>query len=69
MKSLIPRISAEAAAITQLAYTTCGLLCDFVGAEFSFPRIGVAGDPHVQESARTTLIAGRKQLAEELGRV
>jgi len=69
MRTLIPRIIIEGVAITQLAYTTCGLLCDFVGTEFSFPRIGVAGDPRVQDSTRTTLLAAREQLMQEIGRM
>jgi hypothetical protein len=69
MRTLIPRIITEAVAITQLAYTTCGLLCEFMGAEFSFPRIGVAGDPRVEDSARATLVAAREQLMQEIGRM
>ncbi len=68
MKSLVPKIKSEAAAITQLTYITCGLLCDFVGTSFSYPRIGVESDPHVEESTRASLLVSRKQLAEETAR-
>jgi hypothetical protein len=68
MRSLETRIKREARAISQLAYTTCGLLCSFVGIDFSFPRIGVAGYRDVYDGTRSTLDAARKQLAAELRR-
>jgi hypothetical protein len=65
--SMIARIKAEAPAITQVAYTACGLLCHFVDIEFSYPRIAVADDPHVDESSRKTLADGLQQLDTEIG--
>lgn len=67
MKSLIHRIKSEAKAIIQPTYTVCGLLCSFLGTTFSFPRVAVANDPNVEDDARGTLEASRKELALETG--
>lgn len=66
MQSIVPRIKSEARAITQLTFSTCGLLCTFTNTDFEFPRIGVAGDPKVQDDSRATLEAARRQLAVEM---
>lgn len=69
MISLIPKIKAEAPAITQVAHTACGLLCRFVDIEFSYPRVAVADDPHVDESSRKTLTDSLQQLDKEMGQL
>lgn len=68
MAALVPRIKSEAAATTQSAYTACGLLCRFVDIEFRSPRIGVADDPHVDQSAHQNLTAATTQLLKEMQR-
>jgi hypothetical protein len=65
--SMIARIKGEAPAITQVTHTACGLLCRFVDIEFSYPRIAVADDPHVDESSRKTLTDSLQQMDTEMG--
>jgi hypothetical protein len=67
--SMIARIKAEAPAITQVTHTACGLLCRFVDIEFSYPRIAVADDAHIDESARKTLADSLQQLGREMGQL
>jgi hypothetical protein len=65
MKSLVPKIKSDGAAIIQLTYTICGLLCDFAGTAFSCPPIRVVQDPQVVESTRTDLSLRRQRLTRE----
>jgi hypothetical protein len=41
--------------VIQVAYTTCGALCHFLGRDFTFPAIGIVNDKDVTEESRGTL--------------